>query len=224
MKTSCRAVGRLVYFVVEELDPHYHDGILNLGFEQVGDTFRRAFPADGLHLNQAYRNFSRYGEDMILQRAGVRPVPWDAALLAFLQAVEGHGIDWWLGGSAPLAVRGMEVAPRDLDLVVSEADSRRLGDLLADYLVEPVIPVTDWFCAWWGRAFLHARVEWVGGVNELADQPAVSDYGPTAASRLDTVLWKGYPVRVPPLDLQLMVNDKRGLADRVAMIRRHLGT
>ena len=224
MKTSRRKADGLVYFVVEELDPAYHEAILDLAFEPVGEAFRKGFPADGLHMDRAYHNFSRWAEEMILQTAGARPVPWEAALLALLQAVDGQGIDWWLTGSGALAVRGMDLAPRDLDLVVAAADSRRLGDLLCDYLVEPIIPVADWFCCWWGRAFLHARIEWVGGVNEEADEPAVSDYGPTAAARLETVLWKGYPVRVPPLDLQLMVNQKRGLADRVAMIRQYLAS
>jgi hypothetical protein len=222
MKTGCRLVGGLAYFLVGEVEPRYHEALLDLAFEPFGDRFRKCFPADSPHLDLAYRNFGRYAEEMILQTAGARPVPWEEALLAFLQAVKGQNIDWWLAGSAALAVRGMDLAPRDLDLVVAASDSMRLGDLLLDYLVEPVIPVTDWFCSWWGRAFLHARIEWVGGVNEMADEPAVSDYGPTAASRLDTVLWKGYPLRVPPLDLQLMVNEKRGLADRVALIRQHL--
>lgn len=224
MKIRCRLTGHRVYFVVDEVEPGYHEALLNLAFQQVDDSFRRGFPADGLHLDQAYLNFRRCAEEMILQTAGVLPVPWESALAAFLQAVDGHDIDWWLTGSAALALRGLEVVPRDLDLVVAAADSARLGDLLYDHLIEPVMPVTDWFCEWWGRAFLHARIEWVGGVNETADEPAVSDYGPVASSRLETVVWKGYPVRVPPLELQLMVNEKRGLMDRVDMIRQLLNS
>ena len=44
------------------------------------------------------------------------------------------------------------------------------GDLLVDGLVEPVAPA-NWFCTWWGRAVLGARVEWVGGVGPTADEP-----------------------------------------------------
>ena len=143
MKISRTTSRGVVYFVVEELDPAHHEAALDLGFEAVGDRFRKGFPAEGLHMDRAYDNFRRCAQEMIWQTAGVRPVPWQEALVAFLRAVEGQGIDWWLTGSAPLAVRGMEVVPRDLDLVVAGADCRRLGDLLRDHLVEPVIPVRD---------------------------------------------------------------------------------
>lgn len=75
-------------------------------------------------------------------------------------------------------------------------------------------------CSWFGRAFLYARFEWVGGVNESIEEYGVSDAGPTAASRLETVIWHGKEIRLPPLDLQLQVSERRGLTERVEMIRR----
>jgi hypothetical protein len=69
---------------------------------------------------------------------------------------------------------------------------------------------------------LHARIEWIGGVNEVPDQYGVSDCGRVAASRLETVLWRGHEIRVPPLDLQLQVSQGRGLTDRVEVIQRFL--
>jgi len=59
-------------------------------------------------------------------------------------------------------------------------------------------------------------------VNQRADDPLPSDFGPTAASRLEQVTWHGTVLRVPPLDLQLEVSKRRGLADRVAKIERAL--
>ncbi|MGH2516256.1 MAG: nucleotidyltransferase domain-containing protein, partial [Ktedonobacterales bacterium] len=86
--------------------------------------------------------------------------------------------------------------------------------------VQPIQATPDWFCDWFGRAFLHARVEWVGGVDARADGPEISDFGPTAASRRQTVRWRGHSVHVPPLDLQLLVSQRRGLSDRVAQIQK----
>jgi len=45
-----------------------------------------------------------------------------------------------------------------------------------------------------------------------------SDFGPVAASRLETVTWEGWQLRVPPLDLQRAVSERRGLTTRVALI------
>jgi hypothetical protein len=115
----------------------------------------------------------------------IEPVPWQQALTAFLQIIEQQGIDWWLTGSAALSVRGLDVAPRDFDLVADDAGAQKLGDLLLPYVYEPVVPVEDWICNWFGRAFLHARFEWTGGVNDTPDQYGVSDCGPKAASQLE---------------------------------------
>jgi hypothetical protein len=66
---------------------------------------------------------------------------------------------------------------------------------------------------WWlcGSAALSVR-------GAPADLPDVTDFGQTAAGRLETVRWRGWEIRVPPLDLQRAVCERRGLADRVAMI------
>jgi hypothetical protein len=52
----------------------------------------------------------------------------------------------------------------------------------------------------------------------LAGSTALADFGPVAASRLETVTWEGWQLRVPPLDLQRAVSERRGLTARVALI------
>lgn len=220
MRTLCQTSGGQTSFIIADLDPAYHQVARDLVYSQVAEGFAKIYPADTPGLDQIYRSFARYAEPMMLQAAGAVPVPWEQALLAFLERVAGEPIDWWLGGSAALAVRGAAVAPRDFDLIVDDAGAQRLGALLQAELVEPVVPVQGWVCNWWGRAFLHARFEWVGGVNAQADQPQPSDFGPAAAARLETVQWHGHAIRVPPLDLQLQVSQRRGLHERAAQIQQ----
>jgi len=222
MNTLRRREGDVVLFVVRDAPPAYHGALRELYYAPVADGFAKDFPADTPHLERIYENWERCVEEMVLQQAQARPAPWDRALLAFLEAIEGEPVAWWLAGSAALAVRGLDVAPRDLDLIVDGAGARRLGELLLDHLVEPVLPSGGWIADWFGRAFLHARVEWVGDVHADVDTPLACDFGPAAASRLETVLWRGHAVRVPPLDLQLEVSEQRGLADRAAKIRQRL--
>lgn len=219
MQTLCQTVGGQTSFIIADLDPAYHQAARDLVYGQVAEGFAKTYPADTPGLDRIYRTFARCAEPMILQTAAAMPVPWEQALQAFLERVAGQPIDWWLGGSAALAVRGAQVAPRDFDLIVDDAGARRLGELLRDELVEPVVPVQGWVCSWWGRAFLHARFEWVGGVNAQADQPEPSDFGLAAAERLETVEWRGHAIRVPPLDLQLQVSLRRGLSQRAEQIR-----
>ena len=204
-------------FRLAEVEGELLPAVRKSAFVQSGDDWVRRFPADAPHLDRAWVNFQRLIRPWLRQAAGLDPVPWADALALVCQRLNAAGVDWWLTGSAALAVRGLPITPGDLDLVVSDQDAHRVGDLLLDGLVEPVAPA-DWFCRWWGRAVLGARVEWVGGVGPAADQPEVSDFGPAAAARLTTVTWRGSTVRVPPLELQRAVSARRGLTGRVQLI------
>ena len=186
-------------------------------FTESNGYWVRSFPADAPHLDRAWLNFERLIVPWLRQSAGLDPVPWQSALEVVCRRLNAGGVDWWLTGSGALAARGMEITPGDLDLVVSAGDAHYVGDLLLDGLVEPVARA-DWFCDWWGRAILGARVEWVGGVGPAADLPEVTDFGPQAASRLDTIRWRDWEIRLPPLDLQRATSVRRGLFDRVRLI------
>jgi hypothetical protein len=222
MKTLCRTEGDKTSFIMADLDARYHEAARALYYQPVAGGFAKTYPADTSHLERIYRHFEGHAQEMVLQMAGEQPAPWDDPLAAYLERIEGQGVDWWLAGSAALAVRGIEVAPHDLDLIVDGATAHRLADLLLDDLVEPLQPSVGWIADWFGRAFLHARLEWVGDVHDdAAARPG--DFGPTAARRLEVVVWRGREIRVPPLDLQLRVSERRGLTERVAAIRRYLG-
>jgi hypothetical protein len=190
-----------------------------MGYEHAGPQWQRGYPAGAPHLEQAWQNFARYIEAVLRQAARLDPVPWRDALREVCQRTSGQPVDWWLTGSAALAVRGVPVEPGDLDLVCDAQGATVLGDLFRDTLIEPVVPAgEEWVSDWWGRAFCGARIEWIGGARPFVDEPLPVDFGPVAASRLETVTFGGWPVRVPPLDLQRAVSQRRGLADRVAMI------
>jgi hypothetical protein len=180
--------------------------------------WRRTFDAARHQVECAFQNVQRLLEPALRQSAGIDPVPWPDALAEVCARFGSAGVDWWLAGSAALAVRGAAVVPRDLDLIVSGADSRRAGDLFADGLIEPVSRAEWPLSEWWGRVFAGARIEWAGGVTPAADEPDVTDFGLTAAAALETIRWRGRDIRVPPLHLQRAVSLRRGLDSRVAII------
>lgn len=224
MKTLYKTTGAHTYFIISELDPAYYDIARELEFSEVEDGYAKVFPANSPHLDRCYQNFARYAEELILQTARVHPAPWEQALLDLLEKIENQDINWWLVGSAALAVRGIDVSPRDIDLSADDEGAHKLGDVLLDYLVQPVEATEDWICNWFGRAFLHTRLEWIGGADERADTPDTSDFGPIAASRCETISWRGHLLQIPPLDLQLMVSERRRLTDRVEKIKRFINT
>jgi hypothetical protein len=204
-------------FRIVEVAGELLPGVRKSAFAERDGRWIRSFPADTPQLDRAWANFERLIEPWLRQAAGLDEVPWQQALDVVCQRLNGAGVDWWLVGSAALAARGVAVLPGDLDLVVSGADAGRVGDLLLDGLVEPVAPA-DWFCDWWGRAVLGARVEWVGGLRPSSDQPEVSDFGLVAAAHLEMIRWRGWEIRVPPLAFQRAASVRRGLRDRARLI------
>ncbi len=223
MRTFCRTVGDSTSFVIAGLDPAYHQAARDLYYTPAEGGYAKTFPADAPHLERIYRHFASCAEEMVLQAARARPIPWARALAAFLDGVAHEPLNWWLAGSAALAVRGLEVVPGDLDIITDARGAQRLGELFLEHLVEPVLPSGGWISDWFGRAFLHARLEWVGDVHRDVDVSLPTDFGPVAAGRLEVVAWQGREIRVPPLELQLQVSERRGLAGRAEIIRRALG-
>ena len=190
-----------------------------MDYQRNGDEWRRGYPEGTLGLDICWQNFASCAELMLRQAAHLQPVPWRDTLHELCRRTSGRESNWWLAGSTVLAVRGARIEPGDVDLVCSDDGARSLGIIFADALIEPVTcDSSGLISAYWGRAFLTARLEWIGAPKAGVDSPAPSDFGPVAASRLETVTWEGWQLRVPPLDLQRAVSQRRGLTTRVALI------
>jgi hypothetical protein len=212
-----------VRFAVSTTTALYQDHLRHMGYLQCGDDDRfatRWFPPSP-DIRRRYEHFAASIEAMILQRAGLAPVPWEDALAEFLHRVEGSELQWWLYGSAALAVRGIAIEPRDLDLNVSDAP--QAGHLLDDLLITPVERTTGWIANYTGRAFHHATIDLLAEPHEDHDDPSAPyEHGPHIASALEHVNWHGHTIAVPPLSAQLRVSEHRGLTDRTALIRAAL--
>jgi hypothetical protein len=190
-----------------------------MDYQRSGGEWRHGYPAGTPGLDICWRNFARCAELMLRQAARLQPVPWRETLHELCRRTSGREPAWWLAGSAALAVRGAPIEPGDIDLVSSGETARNLGMIFADALIEPVVcDPSSQLSDYWGRAFLTARLEWIGAPKAGVDSPLPTDFGPIAASRLETVTWEGWQLRVPPLDLQRAVSQRRGLTARVALI------
>jgi hypothetical protein len=220
LETSVEIRDGWAIYEVHTGDPLYRERLVHVGFAPAaGHRFVRRLSATGDVL-RTHANFARHLEEMLLQSARRSPVPWRQALEAFLKRVEGSRLRWFLYGSGALAVRGIDVGPGDLDFRVD--DARLAGTLFEDLLVEPVTAMTGWIADSGGRAFAGCLFEWIAGVPADADQPEPHEQGPAAAARVEYVRWHGHDVPVAPLDLQLAVNQRRGLTSRVQKIHAYL--
>ena len=216
MRTKLRRTAEGAAFALLGLDDEERRAAEGLRFVADGDLLVRAVDPAAPDLDVIYAQFARAAPTMLAQAARREPTPWEDGLALVVERA--GDLDWWLTGSAALALRAVDVAPRDLDLVASAADARALAERLADILVEPLGSSDDWVAQHFGRAFGPARIEWVGGVRESVDEPEPTDLGPYAAARLEAATWRGHTIRVPPLGLQLATARQRRLVHRVAAI------
>lgn len=222
LTTEIERLGERARFVVGASDRLYQDWLEHLGYLGIGDDlFATRWFLNSPSLPRYYERFAASIEQMVLQSAHLVRIPWEEALLELLRRMDGSGLDWWLYGSAALAVRGIEIEPGDIDVNVS--DAHRAGCIFDDLLVTPVEELEGWAAKRIGRAFYGAIVEWLSEPHSEIDDPAnPREYGPHIAHRLETMEWRGYRLRVPPLTAQLATCERRGLGDRVQLIRAAL--
>jgi hypothetical protein len=139
-------------FVIDGADALAAEHLPHMGYEGLGDgRFATRWYRDPAEARRLHPRFAAAIEPMALQCARRAPVPWEDALLDALRRLDGAGLDWWLYGSAALAVRGLAVEPGDIDLHVG--DPHRAGRLFDDLLVTPVERLDGWVARWVGRAF-----------------------------------------------------------------------
>jgi hypothetical protein len=184
--------------------------------EADGEFVRRFPPSDATAT--IYERFSACVSRLLAHAVLREPPQWEESLERLHRRLAGEEVEWLLGGSAALAIRGVAVTPRDLDFVV--ADQSATARAMADLLIEPPLRSDGrWIAEWFGRAWDGTRIEWAAETRpELDDHAWTSDIGPTAVARAETVEWHGLHLRLPPLDLQLAVARERGLHDRVRAI------
>ena len=214
MQTELELDGREARFVLVDLDDAERGAARDLWFAEDGDRFVKRFDAEPAR--RIYPRFAACARELLDQTTARARPRWEEALAALVDRA--GEVEWWLGGSAALAVRGVDVVPRDVDVVTSAAGAEELARRLDDLLVEPLTVGEGWIATHFARAFAGARIEWVGGVS--ADAAGAGDFGPAAEERIETVSWRRRTIRVPPLDLQLASAQARGLDARVAAIQQ----
>lgn len=90
-----------VSFAVGGLDACLAAAAVHCGYVHVDDLWRRTYPRDGAHTEEAWENFTAHIGSMLRQAARLDPVPWQDALELVCRRTDDLGIDWWLAGALP---------------------------------------------------------------------------------------------------------------------------
>lgn len=207
-------------FVVTDIQPDARkelDGLdwLIPGIEPRREGFTFTYPPRTPYIDASFENLSHSAAAMWRQHTGAERADWEGAFRRFVAVADGTGIEWAVIGGVALAIRGVTAAAAtpDVDIITTPDGARQLDDLLRDSLTSPTVdlPMFGWF----GRAFMGARLEWLG--NDAHDHAWRFDYP------WEEYEWEGRTLLVPSLELYLKIEQGRGRVDRAQGIQAALG-
>ncbi|MHB1460197.1 MAG: nucleotidyltransferase domain-containing protein [Armatimonadota bacterium] len=211
-----------VLFVISDYPLEYEAVFQEAYYELVDGAYVKRFSKDLPNMSKIKRNWEFNAETMFAQMGHFAAVDWEAVLMQLIPIIDGNGIDWWLTGSCASCVHGVPLKPHDIDLMLSSKDIDRVNELFADYLIEPIRSTNGWVVDYFGVLYMGARVDLAFDPVSFVDDPELVDFGPYAMANLQEVCWNGHHVKVPPLELQLQVNKRRGRLDRAEAISQFI--
>ena len=204
-----------VDFIVTDIQPDAREELGDVdwlipGVEPRGDEFAFTYPPATRHVDASFENLSRSAAAMWRHHTGRERAGWEGAFRRFVSVADGTGIDWAVIGGVALAIRGVTAAAPtpDVDIITTPDGAKQLDDLLREWLTSPTVdlPMFGWF----GRAFMGARVEWLG--NDTHQNAWRFDYP------WEEYEWEGRTLLVPSLELYLKIEQSRGRLDRAEAI------
>lgn len=218
MKVTFDIAGDETIYRISDFDLKYEPVLQMCFYENDKGTYIKKYPNNAKYLDLMKNRYQKYAKAMFDQLGYFSEVPWEKGLKSFCSTIEGSGIDWWLTGSVATCIRGIELKPHDIDIMVDSSQLDRFTELFKDYLIEPIIDSSGWVVKNFGVMFMDVRIDIAGDPFDILDKPYPVDCGPYAKNHLEIIKWEGFEIKIPPLELQLYVNKKRNRNDRVVAI------
>ena len=222
MKALCTVSGDDVTYRLIDFESFYEEAFRMCYYEKDDDGYFKKFPLSYRYTDQVMSRFEKYAETMFDQLLYRIPVPWENALELFCRRVQNSGLFWWLTGSCASCIRGIDLNPHDVDIMIDSRQCSLVEDLFSQEIIEPLRDTSGWVTKDFGVLFLEARIDIASDPSPKLDYPEPSDCGPSALASLETALWRGYEIKVPPLELQISVNRRRERWQRAEKIAAFL--
>jgi len=226
MKIQIRETGEEIEFRIIEREGLDDETLQAMFYAFKDGGWSKGYPKPALMFSQDLglmeANYNAYIEDELHQESRTLN-DLDAALEWLCVEFEQRGVRWWLVGSGALYVRGLDVKPHDIDVMLDKTETEKIRAMVAPYIVEPFHHVTGWVVKGFGVVNYRYRIDFAFEPEEWVDGQDPVDFGPYAQERVEPVAWHGHQILVPPIELQIAPNEARGRYDRVALIREYLG-
>lgn len=222
MKISIENIEENIIFKISKYDEKYKPVFDMCYYQFDGVSYYKKYPINTKNIAKIANYFRENAEIMFNQLGYFIDIPWEKGLLEFCKIIKNREIKWWLTGSCAACIRGVNLNPHDVDIIIDSNDCTAVENLFSDFFIEPLLDTNGWLTKDFGVLFLHSRIDIASDPSPKLDDPEPSDCGPYAQKHLETVNWNGFDIKVPPLKLQINVNRRRGRLDRVDLINRFI--
>lgn len=200
-------------YCAEEVDRQYWEYFQSEMWWHLGNSFIKTY--DNVK-DFAYcaENFAKYGEASIQQRLKIRPTPWEKALGLLIPEMKQIGVDWFIHGSTAMALWGIEVKPKGVDVIIPNySDFEKVRNHFYKRAVYPFERCDNWVESGLGGIFMEANVGFAFHNKE---------WEPYDMNRHDKLLYNGEPVYVSTLEMLRQDNECYGRPERVRLIEEKI--
>lgn len=227
MKCYCYETDSKFIFCVEEVkETQLENAIQHMAWKKNDNKFLLSYPLNAFS-NQEEKelisgNFNRLGQAMF--ESSLVGFDWKKPLKIIAQKFNENKIEWYIVGSIGDVIRGVDVQPFDIDLVVHTRDYSKAKDIcyanFSDSIVAPFTNNHELFLRYFGRLFLAgAMVEVVADERwnlEIRQQEFGEHKSPV--SEYEKATWNGNDVFLESMKLRHLIEIMRNRKDRVKAI------
>jgi hypothetical protein len=232
MNCYCYETDSEFFFCVEGVeDTQLEYAIQHMAWVKNDGKFIRSYPQSTFSSQDEKErisgNFVRLGQSLF--ESSLVGFDWKKPLDLVAQKFTANGIEWYIVGSVSDAVRGVNISPFDIDIVVRTKDFHKTKGICFSAFPEAIIAPFDTqgtlALQYFGRMFLAgAMVEIVADERWNLDyrQPENEnsvwrDYGYTKPEYIKAT-WRGYDVYLETLQHRYETEVKRNRTDRIKAI------
>jgi hypothetical protein len=215
MKCYCVETKDKFLYYLENVEEKYVKNIENWGggsviyfFKKEGDRYIKEFPNNFENKEIIKANFQKNGESLFENKGD-----WETALEIFAEKCSNEKIDWYILGSVSETVRGINIIPHDIDMVVHVKDLKKIELLFLDYLIEPIIDYGDsWVLQYFGRICIDGVI-----IEIAADNDESKDF-----YIYENFMWKNYCIKIKPIKKRYEIEIGRNRIERIEKIKEYM--
>jgi hypothetical protein len=239
MKCYCYETDSAVIFCVEDVENAQLENVIqHKAWKKTGDKFLMSFP-QSVFSNQREKelissNFSRLGQAIF--ESSLSGIEWEKPLEMVTQKLNENGIEWYIVGSVCDTLRGINVTPSDIDIVILTRDYYKAKDVcylnFPDSVIAPFMGNQDprYFVSslkYFGRLFLAGAMIEVAA-DEIWDLESRHTEHKKAVwrgyehSEYEKVVWRGRNIYLESLQHRYQIERARNREDKIKAFEEYM--